>query len=128
MKMSGTKPMKNTMRKASPMKQTATTKPAGGKPNAAGGEKKKGLGGVISSLEAAKAKKAAQDKGATKQTTPTTTKSTPTTKPSAPAGKPNASAKPAGGKAIDAVKKVATAVTKGAGTKTPAMQLKKHKC
>lgn len=87
MKMSGTKPMKNTMRKPSPMKQGFM-----GTVSAAANAVKK-VRDVSSAVAAVKAKKEAA-----------TTKSTPTTKPGKPAGKPNASAK------------------------TPAMQLKKHKC
>jgi len=83
MKTSGTKPMKNTMRK-SPMKQGFM-----GTASAATNAVKK-----VRDFSSAVAAKKAQG----------STKSTPTTKPGKPAGKPNAS------------------------VKTPAMQLKKHKC
>ena len=102
MKTSGTKPMKNTMRKPSPLKFdfiSATSKAAtpapGGKPNA-----------TIS-----KAASIAKDKKET------TTKSTPTTKPARPAVK----------KASATVKKAAGAATKGT-VKSALMQMKKNKC
>ena len=99
MKTSGTKPMKNTMRK-SPLKFKFTS--------------------AIS--------KAASIASAKKETAVTTTKSTPTTKPAKPAGKPDASANPAVKKASATVKKVADAATKGAIGKTALMQMKKNKC
>lgn len=148
MKMSGTKPMKNTMRKPSPLKIDGTIaaylaekrgeKPTTYSPEQNEANKAKRDAHKASFRAAHKAKLAT--KGATtsgtfttkkKDTTETSVKSkTPTPKPTSATkpveGKPNASVKPTGKKAIDTVKKVAATATKGA-VKSALMQLKKHK-
>ena len=106
MKTSDTKPMKNTMRKKSPLKFSFAS--------------------VVK--DAGKKAAAKSDAGTATAKKETTTKSTPTTKPARPAGKPDASAKPAVKKASATVKKVADAATKGAIGKTALMQMKKNKC